>query len=88
MLENNKTKNKKTKKCEITRYDHIDDAINESYLLSDLRKPNQTKTKTDKDGQTLKKSKQKKLSPILFVKMQFQLAKRTDKRNPSSLRPL
>jgi transposase InsO family protein len=76
MLENNKTKNKKTKKCENTRYDHIDDAINESYLLSDLRKPNQIKTKTDKDGLTLKKSKQKKLSPILFVKMQFSNGKK------------
>jgi hypothetical protein len=76
MLENNKTKNKKTKKCENTCYDHIDDAINESYLLSDLRKPNQTKTKTDKEGLTLKKSKQKKLSPILFVKMQFSNGKK------------
>jgi hypothetical protein len=76
MLENNKTKNKKTKKCENTRYHHIHDAINESHLLSDLRKPTQTKRKTNKDVQTLKKSKQKKLSPILFVKMQFSTGKK------------
>jgi hypothetical protein len=88
MLENNKTKNKKTKKCENTRYDHIDDAINESYLLSDLRKPNQTKTKTDKDGQTLKKSKQKKLSPILFVKMQFSNGKKSRQTNSKFVKAL
>jgi hypothetical protein len=56
MLENNKTKNKKSPRNAkiLAMMHHIDDAIKESYLLSDLRKPNQTKTKTDKDGQTLK----------------------------------
>lgn len=79
MLENNK-KNSKDKKCEKPHYNHIDDAINDAYLLSDLRKPNQFITKTDEDGQTQKKSKVKNLSPILFVKIQY----KTGKKNRSS----
>ena len=49
-------------------YSHIDDAINDAYLLSDLRnKPSQIITKTNEDGQAQKKSKYNKLSPILFI---------------------
>jgi hypothetical protein len=48
----------------------MDDTINDACLLSDRRKPAQMITKTDKDGQTQKKSKCKKLSPILFVKIE------------------
>jgi hypothetical protein len=45
MLEN---KNKSTKKCaNKPHYYHIDDAINDAYILSDLRKPTQINTKTD-----------------------------------------
>ena len=57
-------------------YNHIDDAINDAYLLSDLRKPSQIITKTDEDGQTQKKSKYKNLSPILFVKIQHSTGKK------------
>jgi hypothetical protein len=67
------------KKCEtsLPHYKHIDEAINDALLLmSDLRKPAQTNTKTDKDGQTLKKSKLKNLSPILFIKMQCKTGKK------------
>ena len=48
-------------------YSHINDAINNAYLLSDLRKPSQIITKTNEDGQAQKKSKYNKLSPILFI---------------------
>jgi predicted aspartyl protease len=73
-----KIKNSKTnKKCDTKpHYKHIDEAINDAYLLSDLRKPTQIYTKTDEDGQTLKKSKHKKLSPILFVKIQHSTGKK------------
>ena len=57
-------------------YSHIDDAINDAYLLSDLRKPSQITTQTDEDGQTQKKSRYKKLSPILFVKIQHSTGKK------------
>jgi hypothetical protein len=77
MLENKTIKNSKNKKCaKKPHYNHIDEAINDAYLLSDLRKPNQTETKTDKDGQTLKKSKLKNLSPILFVRIQYSTGKK------------
>jgi hypothetical protein len=62
-----KQKNKKhstNKKGETKPHcDHKDDAVNEAHLLSDLRKPNQTEMKTEKDGQTPKKSKLKKFEP-------------------------
>jgi hypothetical protein len=57
-------------------YSRIDDAINDAYLLSDLRKPSQIITKTDEDGQAQKKSRYKKLSPILFVKIQHSAGKK------------
>jgi hypothetical protein len=57
-------------------YNHIDDTINDTYLLSDLRKPSQIITKTDEDGQTQKKLKYKNLSPILFVKIQHSTGKK------------
>jgi predicted aspartyl protease len=56
-------------------YSHINDAINNAYLLSDLRKPSQIITKTDKDGQAQMKSIYKKLSPILFVRIQHSTGK-------------
>jgi hypothetical protein len=72
--------NRKDKKCETKpHYKHIDDAINDAYLLSDLRKPAQMITKTDEDGQTQKKSKCKKLSPILFVKIEHKTGKKNRK---------
>jgi hypothetical protein len=72
--------NGKDKKCENKpHYNHIDDAINDAYLLSDLRKPAQMITKTDKDGKTQKKSKYKKLSPILFVKIEHTTGKKNRK---------
>jgi type I site-specific restriction endonuclease len=84
MLENNNKKYKHTKKCaNKPHYYHIDDAINDAYLLSDLRKPTHINTKTDKDGQTLKKSKQKKLSPILFVKIQYSTGKKNRLTKPN-----
>ena len=70
MLENNTKKDKKNSenyKSTKRTYNHIDDVINDAYLLSDLRKPLLNKTRTDKDGQATKKSKIKNLSPILFV---------------------
>ena len=71
MLENKKqNKNKSENKCKKEHYySHIDDIINDAFLLSDLRKPNEFITKTDADGQTQKKSKFKNLSPILFVRI-------------------
>jgi predicted aspartyl protease len=57
-------------------YSHIDDAINDAYLLSDLHKPSQIITQTDEDGQAQKKSRYKKLSPILFVKIQHSTGKK------------
>ena len=57
-------------------YSHIDDAINDAYLLSDLRKPSQIITKTDEDSQAQRKSKYKKLSPILFVRIQHSTGKK------------
>ena len=74
--------NSKHKKCETSDYKHIDDAINDAYLLSDLRKPAQIITKTDEDGQIQKKSLYKKLSPILFVKLQIETGKK--KRQPKT----
>jgi hypothetical protein len=47
--------------------------------LSDLHKPAQIITKTDKDGQTQKKSKYKKPSPILFVKTEHTTGKKNRK---------
>jgi hypothetical protein len=71
MLENRSKKHSKPKKCKIPPdYNHIDDAINDAFLLSDLRKPLKTNTKADNDGQTLKKSKLRNISPILFVSVQ------------------
>jgi hypothetical protein len=70
--------NSKDKKCENKpHYKHIDDAINDAYLLSALRKPAQMITTTDEDGQTQKKSKYKKLSPILFVKIECATGKKS-----------
>jgi hypothetical protein len=70
----------KNKKCEKKpHYKHIDDAINDAYLLSDLRKPAQIITKTDEDGQTQKKWKYKKLSLILFLKIECATGKKNRK---------
>ncbi len=73
-----KNKTAQQKKCETNspHCKHIDEAINDALLLSDLRKPAQTNTKTDKEGQTLKKSKLNSLSPILFVKIQYKTGKK------------
>jgi hypothetical protein len=72
--------NGKDKKCENKPHcKHTDDAINDACLLSDLRKPAQMITKTDEDGQTQKKSKCKKLSPILFVKIECTTGKKNRK---------
>jgi hypothetical protein len=72
--------NGKDKKCKDKPHcEHADDAINEAYLLSDLRKPAQMITKTDEDDQTQKKSKYKKLSPILFVKKEHTTGKKNRK---------
>jgi hypothetical protein len=60
-------KNSKNKKCETKEYQHSDGVIKEACLLSDLRKPPNTQTKQDDHGSTMKKSKQKHLSPILFI---------------------
>jgi hypothetical protein len=80
-----KIKNKiaQQKKCETNspHYKHIDEAINDALLLSDLRKPAQTNTKTDEEGQTLKKSKLNSLSPILFVKIQYKTGKKNRQTN-------
>jgi hypothetical protein len=57
-------------------YSHIDDAINNAYLLSDLRKPSKIITKTNEDGQAQKKSRYTKLSPILFVQIQHSTGKK------------
>jgi hypothetical protein len=67
-----KTRNAKQKPL----CNHTDDALNDAYLLSDLRKPTQIKTSKDQDGQTPKKSKIKNLSPILFVKKQCSTGKK------------
>jgi hypothetical protein len=56
--------------------------------LSDLRKPAQTNAKTDKDGQTLKKSKLKNLSPILFVKLQHKTGKKNRQTNYKTFKSL
>jgi hypothetical protein len=71
------------KKCETSspHYKHIDEAINDALLLSDLREPAQSNAKIDKDGQTLKKSKLKNLSPILFVKIQHKTGKKNRQTN-------
>ena len=56
---------------------HIDHAINDAYLLSDLcNKTSQIITKTNKGGQTQKKSKYYKLSPILFLRIQHSTGKK------------
>jgi hypothetical protein len=44
--------------------------------LSDLRKQAQMITKTNENGQTQKKSKYKKLSPILFVRIEHTTGKK------------
>ena len=54
----------------------IHDAINDAYLLSDLRKPSQIITKTDEDDQAQNKSNYKKLSPILFIRIQQSTGKK------------
>jgi hypothetical protein len=79
-----KIKNKTVQKeCETNspHYKHIDEAINDALLLSDLRKPAQTNTKTDEEGQTLKKSKLNNLSPILFVQTQHKTGKKNRQTN-------
>ena len=82
MLENRNSNHKnysKHKKCNECDYNHIDDVINDAYLLSDLRKPIKSNTKTDDDGQTLKKSKHKNVSPILFVSVPRRTGKKKTK---------
>jgi predicted aspartyl protease len=69
MLDSTTNKIVQDKQCTNTDYKHIDEVINDACLLSDLRKPNKISTKIDHDGQTIKKSKTKNLSPILFVKI-------------------
>ena len=71
MLENKKLTKQfsKKKKSVRTNYNNIDDALNEAHLLSNLRKPLKTNTKTDSEGQPLKKSKHTTVSPILFLRV-------------------
>jgi hypothetical protein len=71
------------KECESNspHYNHIDEAIDDALLLSDLRKPAQTNTKTDEEGQTLKKSKLNSSSPILFVKIEHKTGKKNRQTN-------
>jgi transposase InsO family protein len=69
LKKNKQNKNSEYKYKKPDHYKHIDDVIDDAHLLSDLRKPNQSTTKTDSDGQILKKSKNKNISPILFVKI-------------------
>jgi transposase InsO family protein len=69
LKKNKQNKNSEYKYKKPHHYKHIDDVIDDAHLLSDLRKPNQSTTKTDSDGQILKKSKNKNISPILFVKI-------------------
>jgi transposase InsO family protein len=76
------------KKCENKDYNSIDEVINEAYLLSDLRKPNQIITKTDIDGQAQKKSKVKNLSPILFVGLQRSTGKKNRKTKTKFIKAL
>jgi hypothetical protein len=71
--ENKKCENKKPH-CK-----HTDDAINDACSLSDLRKPAQMITKTDEEDQTQKKSKCKKLSPIVLVKIECATGKKNRK---------
>jgi hypothetical protein len=58
---------------------HADDAINNAWSSSDLRKPAQMITKTDGDGQSQKELKCKKSSPILFVKTEHATGKKDRK---------
>ncbi len=44
--------------------------------MSDLRKPTETNSKTDENSRTLKKTKLKNLSPILFIKVEVPLGKK------------
>jgi hypothetical protein len=79
-----KIKNKTVQKeCETNspHHKHIDEAIDNALLLSDLREPAQTNAKTDEEGQTLKKSKLNSLSPILFVKIQCKTGKKNRQTN-------
>jgi hypothetical protein len=77
------------KKCENKpHYKHMDDAINDAHLLSDLRQPAQIITKTDEDGQTQKKSECKKLSPILFVKIECTTGKKNSKTKTNIVKAL
>ncbi len=78
MLEN-ENENRQNKKCETNEYQHLDDVINDACLLSNLRKPTDTQTKKDDQGRTLKKSKQKHLSPILFVKFKYLQGKKKNR---------
>jgi hypothetical protein len=71
---NNSTKTRNAKQKPLCN--HTDDALNDAYLLSDLRKPTQINTSKDQNDQTLKKSKIKNLSPILFVKIQYSTCKK------------
>ena len=89
MLENRNKKYSKSKKCKKqSDYKHIDDAINDAFLLSDLRKPIQSNTKTDHDGQTLKNLKLRNISPILFVRVQRQTGKKKNTTKSSMVKAL
>ena len=80
LLEKKKEKKNTTSKMRNVKnspvHSHIDHAINDAYLLSDLRKISQIITKTNKGGQTQKKSKYYKLSPILFLRIQHSTGKK------------
>ena len=79
MLEN-KNNNSQNKKCETNEYQHLDDVINDACLLSNLRKPPDKQTKKDDEGRTIKKAKQKHLSPILFVRFKYLQGKKKNRK--------
>ncbi len=90
MLENTKENKqlKYDKKCESKDYHNLDDVINDACLLSDLRKPTESKTTTDEDGRTTKKTKLKKLSPILFMKIELPSGKKKNRTRTRLLKAL
>ncbi len=90
MLENRKqTKQlKHDRKCDNKEYHNLDDVINDACLLSDLRKPSESKTTTDEDGRTTKKTKLNKLSPILFMKIELPSGKKKNRTKTRILKAL
>ena len=90
MLEKkNKHKSKNSHTSNVKHdYSTLDDVINDALLLSDLRKPPEKQSKTDDNGQTLKKVKHKNLSPILFISLQRLTGKKKNRSKLLSTREL